>query len=110
MKIASMSAFVSGGPLSIVVFGGVVSATMLHVQVAGVRSNKRSVCDPNASPSNVAGCGHAVNAVAESRRHWYVVLNSFDENVNVGVALSLGFAGPSMIVVSGAVTSTIVQE
>ena len=85
--------------------------------MAGDRSNRpaestartRSVCDPKARPSNVAGTGQAVNAVAASRRHWNVVLNSLDENVNVGEALSLGFVGPSAIVVSGAVTSTIVH-
>src|SRR5919109_2065183 len=67
---------------------------------AASTARARRSCPPCASPVYVCGFVQAANA-PPSRLHWNVP-GSFDEKLKVALVELLGFAGPAVIVVSGA--------
>jgi hypothetical protein len=112
VNVASALAVEDGGPELIVVFGALVSTVI--DRLAGVASTwpspstarTRKVCAPDESVEVVNGDEQLVNAPV-STEHWNVDGVSLDENANVGVESFVGPLGPEVIVVSGAVVSTV---
>ena len=100
------------GPDSIVVSGAAVS--IVNIREAGVGSTlpaasvARTVnaCVPSASVPRFRGDEHGWN-VPVSSRHSNVDPDSLAENVNTGALLLVVPVGPVLIVVSGAVVSTV---
>jgi hypothetical protein len=96
----------------IVVLGGPVST--VHVRAAGVGSvfptasvaRTCTVWLPSARPVYVLGLVQAANAPASSL-HWNVLLASVEVNEKLALVAFVGLTGPSVIVVSGAVASTV---
>src|SRR5918996_1762554 len=107
------------GAKSIVVTGGVVSrgGVMFQLWPAGVGSTCPSasvartatLCQPTARPVYVTLPElHGVHAPPSSA-HSKVAPARFEEKVIVALVLSVGSAGPELIVVSGAATAVQVQ-
>ncbi len=111
-NVGVLSLVVPVGPAVIVVSGGVVST--LNARLAGVGSvlpavsvaRTSNVCAPSASAAVVNGVVQAANAPA-STRHWNVDPASVAVKENVGVLSLVVPVGPAVIVVSGAVVSTV---
>ena len=110
-KVGVVSLVGFGGPLVIVVFGAVMS--IVNVCEAGVGSTlpaasmarTSNVCVPAASVAGVKGTCRPRSA-AVSMRHWNVEPASVEVNAKVGVVSLVG-SGPAVIVVSGAMVSTV---
>jgi hypothetical protein len=100
------------GPVSITVDGATVSTVKLRV--AGVasalpttsRARTWNACWPSLSVEYVAGDAH-VAKVTPSSEHWNVAAPSGEVNENVALVAGVGPLGPAVIVVSGAVVSTV---
>ncbi len=100
------------GPLAIVVSGAVVST--VNVLLAGdgstfpaasiARTSK--LCEPSLNAAVVNGDPQVANA-PESTRHSNRDPDSVDENENVGVLSFVNPVGPPVIVVSGALLSSV---
>jgi hypothetical protein len=109
LKLALVEFVVAGGPALIEVSGGVVST--VQVKLAGVGSTLPAasvavtwkVCDPGARP--VYGCGLVHVALAPSSEQLKVEPGFVAVNEKLALVALVGFAGPPVIVVSGALVS-----
>ena len=107
----------AGGPESIVVSGGSLSggATMVHMYAAGIGSTwptesvarTSNTCWPTARPVYWRGEVHGTQPPLSS---WHSnVAASLAENSKIALVASVELSGPESTVVSGGVSSTIVQ-
>src|SRR5918996_3636468 len=113
-NLASLLAVGLAGAESIVVTGGVVSrgGVMFQLWPAGVESmwpsgsvaRTATLCQPTARPVYSFGEVHGSHAPPSSA-HSKVASARFDEKVMVALVLSVGSAGPELMVVSGAATT-----
>ena len=110
-KCALVLELVEGGASVMVTRGGVVSTVI--VRLAGLASvlpvwsvaRASKVCGPSVSAAVVCGEVQAVNA-SVSTRHWKLAPDSLP-NANVAVGSPVRPSGPALIVVWGALVSTV---